>query len=378
MLLKHLRCSSDSYRYAQSDITIEYPVPDKPNRYVPLLPQPPTGDFDTDGLKRRVDYAEKIRKIRDISDRTLAFMSRYKDQCLKAMRLQKKSREDLLTNVRIDEGILWSRWEEMHGKDGVLAAFLKSTDAMVEMRLAIEYGDILAGSCKQLKGPEMNNLNLSWKRFPEMDWMAVTNAIDNDNKMIEAYRASCAGGETPKEFPKVPWWTTCQAAATKIGTTSEQIQWEIAQYAKRNSLCHQGISEMIAKCCWDDLGKQLLSDKTKLKKLLEGKLEERAKIENCIQRIIDLYFEDLFYDNDGKLMWSETRYAKDKKRALLNRLKSKSKEGSRASSLTRDTTESGTGTGTTTPVEEDIKGMTALTMAIAVKVEGDESKDSTD
>jgi hypothetical protein len=144
---KHLRVSSDSFRLPQSDTRIEYPVPTESIRYVPEYPKPPIGDFDPDGLRKRIDYAEGIRKRRDISGRLLAFISKYKDQCSRALRLQKKSREELLNTIKIDEGELWSRWEEVHGSDGIIVVFRNSTAAMMEMRLAIEYGDVLGEAC---------------------------------------------------------------------------------------------------------------------------------------------------------------------------------------------------------------------------------------
>jgi hypothetical protein len=237
-------------------------IPYRPNRFaVPEYPKPPTGDFDPDGLRKRIDYAKGIRKRRDISGRLLAFISKYKDQCSRALRLQKKSREELLNTIKIDEGELWSRWEEVHGSDGIIVVFRNSTAAMMEMRLAIEYGDVLGEACKQLKSSHMNNLSLEWKAYPEMDWMAVVTAIRADIEKINAYRASCDRGDEPKEYPKVPWRRSCEEAASKLGTTPDQIEWEITHYAKRNSLCHQGIGDMIARCQWESLGKQLLDDK---------------------------------------------------------------------------------------------------------------------
>jgi hypothetical protein len=37
--------------------------------------------------------------------------------------VSKRSREELLNTIKIDEGELWSRWEEVHGSDGIIVVF---------------------------------------------------------------------------------------------------------------------------------------------------------------------------------------------------------------------------------------------------------------
>lgn len=88
-----------------------------------------------------------------------------------------------------------SRYEKIHGHDGLCTGLLELFNAMAELRLKAEYGDYLAYACTSLKGNNMNDM--IWK-VQKMDWQAVARHIlEEESNMANEKRRHLALSPTP-------------------------------------------------------------------------------------------------------------------------------------------------------------------------------------
>ncbi len=67
----------------------------------------------------------------------------------------------MVKEVEILDDEIQSRYEKIHGKNGLCFALVEIFNVMAELRLKAEYGDYLAYTCTALKGEEMNDM--IWK-----------------------------------------------------------------------------------------------------------------------------------------------------------------------------------------------------------------------
>ncbi len=66
---------------------------------------------------------------------------------------QYKGKEEaarLRHDIKLNEETINSRWDEVHGQDGLCAVLTESIGAMMELRLYTDYGDYLAINLKRL------------------------------------------------------------------------------------------------------------------------------------------------------------------------------------------------------------------------------------
>ena len=60
--------------------------------------------------------------------------------------------------VKIIDAEIQSRYDKIHGADGLCCALIEIFNAMAELRMKVEYGDYLAYTCTALKAEEMNDM----------------------------------------------------------------------------------------------------------------------------------------------------------------------------------------------------------------------------
>lgn len=95
----------------------------------------------------------KLKKDRNLSPRFYDFIQKIKRNCQEALKLNRKSKDfaKLQADIAIDSGMLRSRFDETHGPEGLCETIIHASNAMLELRLKIEYGDYLAINCAMLK-----------------------------------------------------------------------------------------------------------------------------------------------------------------------------------------------------------------------------------
>ena len=70
-------------------------------------------------------------------------------------------RRKMAKEVEILDDEVQSRYDKIHGDDGLCFALVELFNVMAELRLKAEYGDYLAYTCAALKGEGMSDM--IWK-----------------------------------------------------------------------------------------------------------------------------------------------------------------------------------------------------------------------
>ena len=77
------------------------------------------------------------------------------------------------------DGELQSRYNKIHGDDGLCHALVEFFYAMAEIRMKAKYGDYLAHTCAALKTESMKDM--AWK-IDWRDWQEVAQQIEKEEK----------------------------------------------------------------------------------------------------------------------------------------------------------------------------------------------------
>ena len=239
----------------------------------------------------------------------------------------KNERAALLEELKISDGMLQSRWSIVHGPNGLAATLVKSIQAMQEIRMVNEYGDYLAIACAELNtlcGGIFGSSKIPiWKARPEMDWQAVAAAIEEEREDLEESGDGWTTSWKGIEKVKTPFLDDIRAAAKILETPPGQIEFEITEYAKRNSFCHTGIKTLIDECRWEELARKTLYDLQALAGEFATKNQKYEHLRNIIKDVQKKYFMVCKLDNKGKVIQIDSEYAREKKIKMITRQSSR-------------------------------------------------------
>ena len=128
-----------------------------------------------------------------------------------------------MKELEILDAEIQSRYDKIHGTNGLCVALVDIIDVMAKLRLKGEYGDYLAYTCTALKGEGMNDL--IWKT-EKLDWQAVAKQIRAE-ETTQADRK--ARGLSPAP---TPYLDDVAKAATRLGY---EVHCEISNPCVRGS-----------------------------------------------------------------------------------------------------------------------------------------------
>ncbi|KAI9788510.1 MAG: hypothetical protein M1816_006850 [Peltula sp. TS41687] len=232
------------------DDTIElpaYPI------YQPRIPKQPTSPLCPEGLRDRIQYGRKMTAIRNISPRFKAFLNDWKERCKDVLHAKGSRQEQNMKLQRLAaaDGMLQSRYDEVHGPNGLCDALVKSIARYMERRLRIAYGDYLARGLSKLKDDRF--AGFQWPEQPALNLDDVAKHVEEELKAINAI---------PTRWnTKTPWLDDVGRAARILNIDRAQMIFEIKAYAGRNQLCHWGLKRMIDEADFIGLATQICNDK---------------------------------------------------------------------------------------------------------------------
>ncbi|KAL9063218.1 MAG: hypothetical protein Q9161_009583 [Pseudevernia consocians] len=270
--------SIDIHRASEAHPSISYTAP-----YL----RPPSGQLNALGLKTRIDYGNKLRKIRDISPRTMTFINWWKDRCHALLQASPFARKNLTQEVEILDNEMQSRYDKIHGNDGLCTALMELFNAMAELRLRVEYGDYLAHTCSALKAENMSDMIWKVKR---LDWQEVGRQV----KKEETTRAE----EERRRLPlsSTPYLDDIAKAAARLGHDFRLVRYQILAYAERNDFCHSGVKSMIDYGEFQELAERIVEDKRALEIIYRGRPHEQIQMRGVIKIVEKEWFETVFVD----------------------------------------------------------------------------------
>ena len=132
-------------------------------------------------------------------------------------------RKKMTKEVEILDGEMQSRYDKIHGHDGLCHVLVELFDAMVEIRMKADYGDYLAYTCAALESESMSGL--IWK-IDKYDWQEVARQIEKEERtkaQQEARRLAIS---------PTPYLDEVTKAATRLGYDYSMVRYQILAYAE--------------------------------------------------------------------------------------------------------------------------------------------------
>ena len=257
------------------------------NSYTAPYPRPPSDQLNALGLKTRIAYGNRLRQIRDISPRTMTFINWWKDRCCALLQANPFARKKLTQEVEILDNEMQSRYDKIHGNNGLCTTLMELFNAMAELRMKAEYGGYLAHTCSALKAENMSEM--VWK-VKKLDWQEVGQQV----KREETTRAE----EERRRLPlsPTPYLDDIVKAATRLGHDFEIVRYQILAYAERNDFCHSGVKTMIQHGEFQELAERIVEDKRALEIIYRGRPHDQIEMRGVIKIVEKEWFETVFVD----------------------------------------------------------------------------------
>ena len=200
-------------------------------------------------------------------------------------------RRKMAKEVEILDDEVQSRYDKIHGEDGLCFALVELFNVMAELRLKAEYGDYLAYTCTALKGEGMNDM--IWK-VEKLDWQAVGERI----RAEEATRAERK--ERRLDPTPTPYLDDVAKAASRLGYEESLVRYQILAYAERNNFCHSGIKAMAQSGHFNQLGERILEDLRSLEVIFRDRPHEQIQMRSIIKLVEKEWFTRLWFDGTGR------------------------------------------------------------------------------
>ena len=205
------------------------------------------------------------------------------------------TRKKIEKKMKVLDDEMSSRYEKIHGHEGLCYTLVEQFNTMAESRMMAEYGDYLVYTCTTLKGDAMNDM--VWKT-ERLDWQAVAKKIQNEEATME--------DEKRRRVPTspTPYLDDVAKAAERLGHEKSLIRYQIMAYADRNNFCHSGIKSMIQEGDFQQLAERIMQDKRALVNIYRERPSDQIKIRKMIRFVEKEWFVRVFIDEigDGRLV----------------------------------------------------------------------------
>ena len=193
-------------------------------------------------------------------------------------------KKKMAKRIEILDDEMQSRYDKIHGEDGLCFALAEIFNMMAELRLRAEYGDYLAYTCTALKGEDM-----IWK-IEKLDWQAVGARIRAE-ETTRAERKRRRLNPTP-----TPYLDDVAKAASRLGYEESLVGYQILAYADRNNFCHSGIKAMAQNGDFNELGEKILEDLRSLDFIFRDRPHEQMEMRSVIKMVEKEWFFRLWLD----------------------------------------------------------------------------------
>lgn len=193
--------------------------------------------------------------------------------------------------VEILDDEMQSRYDRIHGEDGLCSALVENFNATAELRMKAEYGDYLAYACTALKGENLKDM--IWKT-EKLDWQAVAKRVlEEESTLAEEKLRHLAISPTP-------YLDDIAKAADRLGCESSMVRYQIIAYAERNNFCHSGIKAMAQNGDFQELAERIMEDKRALDVIFRDRPHAQIEIRGLIKTVEREWFSRIWMDETWK------------------------------------------------------------------------------
>ena len=205
-------------------------------------------------------------------------------------------RKKIEQEVQILDDEMSSRYEKIHGNNGLCHTLVEQFNAMAELRMMAEYGDYLAYTFPALKANTMDDM--IWK-VEKLDWQAVAEKIKNEEATLEEEKL-CRRVKSPSPMSPTPYLNDIAKAAKRLGYEVDVVRYQILAYAERNNFCHSGLKAMIEHGDFQQLAERIMEDKRALGYIYRGRPSAQIEMRKMIKFIEKEWFLGVVLDESRK------------------------------------------------------------------------------
>lgn len=196
-------------------------------------------------------------------------------------------RKTLAKEREILDDEMQSRYDRIHGEDGLCPALVENFNAMAELRMKAEYGDYLTYACTALKGENIKDI--IWKT-ERLDWQAVAKQILEEESTLAKEKLRHLA-----IYP-TPYLDDIAKAADRLGCESSMVRYQIIAYAQRNNFCHSGIKAIDFR----ELAERIMEDKRALDVICRDRPHAKTEIRGLIKVVEGEWFSRIWMDETWK------------------------------------------------------------------------------
>lgn len=196
-------------------------------------------------------------------------------------------RKTLAKEVEILDDEMQSRYDRIHGEDGLCPALVEIFNAMAELRMKAEYGDYLAYACTALKGENIKDI--IWKT-ERLDWQAVAKRILEEKSTLAKEKLRHLA------ITPTPYLNDISRAANRLGCESSMVRYQIIAYAQRNNFCHSGIKAIDFR----ELAERIMEDKRALDVIFRNRPHAPKEMRGLIKMVEREWFSRIWVDDTWK------------------------------------------------------------------------------
>ena len=220
----------------------------------------------------------------------MRFIQWWKERCCEMLNASSFKRRKMQKEIEVLDDEMQSRYDKIHGQDGLCFALVEMFNLMAEVRLKAEYGDYLAYTCTALKGEGMNDM--IWK-LEKLDWQTVGDRVRAEEDQ-RADRKARRLDPAP-----TPYLDDVAKAASQLGYSESLVRYQILAYADRNNFCHSGIKAMAQNGHFNDLGERILEDLRSLEVIFQDRPHQQIEMRSVIKLVEKEWFFRLWFDRTG-------------------------------------------------------------------------------
>ncbi|KAI9722250.1 MAG: hypothetical protein M1812_001722 [Candelaria pacifica] len=264
-----------------------------------------------------------MNKNRNITRRFMEFLQLWKEKCNRLLKGDYKGKDeekDLRRTVEVEEGMINSRYDEVHGINGLCDILMESAAAMMEPQLLTDYGDYFALNLKRLRKGDMKDM--SWRKPGKgfIQWQQVSAMLQDEESKTDVFH-DWMSSPVKRRIPDTPIIDDLKKAAKIINkarddTTSmwvikEDLSFEIHTYAKRCNLCHSGLEDLIKGMQWQCLAERICQDLASLGLVYRDRPHEQIEMRNKIKKLEHEWFRKCYVVRRN-VIWLPSQKACDK------------------------------------------------------------------
>lgn len=200
-------------------------------------------------------------------------------------------RKTLAKEREILDDEMQSRYDRIHGEDGLCPALVEIFNAMAELRMKAEYEDYLTYACTALKGE--NKKDIIWKT-ERLDWQAIVKRILEEESTLAKENLRHLA------ITPTPYLNDIFKAANRLGCEISMVRYQVVAYAERNNFCHSAIKAMVQNGDFQELAERVMEDKKALDVIFRDRPHAPKEMRGLIKMVKREWFSRIWMDETWK------------------------------------------------------------------------------